>query len=135
MNIQFIPASMVHQTWPKVEPFIADAIREAGVDDYTVDQVKQMCVNGTWALLVVVQENVIHGATTILFYNRPNDRVALITAVGGRFITSVDTFAQLKQFAVANGATLIEGAVRASVARFSKQFGFTEKYRIVGVKI
>jgi hypothetical protein len=43
---------------------------------------------------------------------------------------------QLKALVVARGATELEGAVRESVARLFKQnFGFTEKYRIVGIKL
>ena len=126
---------MVHQTWPKVESFIEASVLQSDVDDYTVDQIKQLCVQGQWVLLVAVEDGEIWGAGTILFYNRPNDRVALVTSIGGRLISSSDTFAQLKKFAVSNGATMIEGAVRESIARLWKRYGFTEKYRIVGVKL
>jgi len=33
------------------------------------------------------------------------------------------------------GATYIEGAARESIARLWTRYGFTEKYRIVGVQI
>jgi hypothetical protein len=135
MKIQFVPLHMVHQTWPQVEAFVADAVAQADTGEYSVDQIKQLCTLGQWTLLVAVDEDNICGAGTVTFFNRPNDRVALVTSIGGRLITSADTFAQLKQFAISNGATCLEGAARESVARLWKHFGLAEKYRIVGVKL
>jgi hypothetical protein len=65
----------------------------------------------------------------------PNDRIAFITTIGGRHITSPDTYSQfatiLKQF----GATKIQGAARPSVARLWRKIGFTERYIIVEKQI
>lgn len=134
MQIQHVPIEWVNQTWPTAELFIADALAFAG-NDYTVDQVRTLVTTGQWSLLVAVDDGVIHGAATVQFYNRPNDRVAFVTTIGGKLISSADTFAQLKAFVASRGATAIEGSARESIARLWTRYGFTEKYRIVGVKL
>ncbi len=134
MNLQRVDISHVHKVWPVVEGFIADALAFAH-GDYTVDQVKTLVVLGHWTLLVAVEDNTVHGAATVSFSSRPNDRVAFITTTGGRFVTSPETFAQLKEMAASMGATYIEAAARESMARMLSRYGFEEKYRIVGVKI
>jgi hypothetical protein len=90
---------------------------------------------GNWSLIVAVNEAGIHGAATVSFSNRPNDRVAFITAIGGKLISNPDTVEQLKQVLSSVGATCIEGAARESIARLWSRYGFEEKYRIVGVRI
>lgn len=134
MKIQYVPIEWVNQTWPRVENFVVAALEHAQ-GDYTIDQVKALVTQGTWMLLVAVDGSEIKGAATINFYNRPNDRVGFISTIGGRLISNPDTFDQLKAFALSQGATVIEGAARESIARLWTRYGFTEKHRIVGVKL
>ena len=134
MNIQYVALEWVNRTWPSVEKYIASALEHAQ-GDYTVDQVKSLVTQGQWVLLVAVDENGIQGAATVNFYNRPNDRVAFITTIGGRLISNRDTFQQLKNYAASMGATVIEGAAREAIARLWHRYGFEEKFRIVGVKL
>lgn len=134
MKIQYVPIEWVNQTWPRVEKFVAAALEHAQ-GDYTIDQVKALVTQGTWMLLVAVDGSEIKGAATINFYNRPNDRVGFISTIGGRLISNPDTFDQLKAFALSQGATVIEGAARESIAKLWTRYGFTEKHRIVGVKL
>jgi len=134
MNIQYVSLEWVNRTWPSVEKYIASALEHAQ-GDYTVDQVRSLVTQGQWVLLVAVDENGIQGAATVNFYNRPNDRVAFITTIGGRLISNRDTFQQLKNYAASMGATVIEGAAREAIARLWHRYGFEEKFRIVGVKL
>ena len=134
MQIQRVDISHVHQVWNLVEPFIANAM-EHSCGDYTVEQIKTLVVMGHWTLLVAVDDDGVKGAATVSFSNRPSDRVAFITAIGGKLISNPDTFEQLKQLLASTGATYIEGAARESIARLWSRYGFEEKYRIVGVKI
>jgi hypothetical protein len=134
MKIEYVPLEWVNRTWPMVEKFVAAALEHAQ-GDYTVDQVKTLVTQGAWMLLVAVDGSEIKGAATINFYNRPNDRVGFISTIGGRLISSPDTFEQLKAFALSQGATVIEGAARESIARLWTRYGFTEKHKIVGVKL
>ena len=134
MQIQRVDISHVNQVWPMVEEFIASAL-EHSKNDYTVEQAKTLVAMGNWLLLVAVNDDGVHGAATVSFSNRPNDRVAFITCIGGKLISSPETFEQLKAVLGSVGATCIEGAARESIARLWSRYGFEEKYRIVGVKI
>ena len=125
MKIQHVPLEYRNQTWADVEKFIAAGLEHQ--DDYTLDQVKVYVTSGQWMLVVAVDEEQIHGAMTINLFNRPNDRVAFVTLVGGVGIINDDTFSQLSDLVRAFGATYIEIAGRASVVRMLERQGFVEK--------
>ncbi len=137
MKVQHVAVEFVNQAWPLVSDFISSAIeQQTGEKDYTLEQVQTLVSTGQWLLLVAVSEDgAIKGAATVSFTNRPKHRVAFITYIGGRLITNPGTFEQLGAVLKQFGATAIEGAVNEAVGRLWNQFGFTEKYRIVGVTI
>lgn len=134
MKVEAVDIGHVHQVWPMVEGLIASAL-EFSKGDYDVQAAKILTATGQWTLLVAVDDQGVQGAATVSFFNRPNDRVAFITAIGGKLISSPETFAQLKQILSRYGATCIEGAARDSIARLWTRYGFSEKYKIVGVSI
>jgi hypothetical protein len=134
MKIQFVPLEWVNKTWPLVEAFVASAL-EHSKGEYTAEHARVMATTGQWQLLVATTDEGIEGAALVQFFNRPNDRVCFIVAIGGKLISGDDTFEQLKNYAASVGATCIEGAVRESVARLWSRYGFVEKYRIGGVKL
>ena len=136
MKLQQIPTHFVAQTWDKVAPFIANAL-EYAEDDYTLDQVKVYLTNGQWIVIIASNEigNVV-GAATAVFQNYPNDRIAFITTVGGRFISDTETYNQFKDILKSFGATKIQGAARESIARLWRtKLGFKERHIIVEAKI
>ncbi len=136
MKVQHVDPAHIHIIWERIAPFFKSALDKSDVDEYTLDQVKVRITDGTWQVLVAVDEtNVIAGAAALHFFNRPDSRVGYIDLIGGRLISSADTFEQLKKFMVMNGATKIEGSARESVARLWTRYGFKEKYRVVGVDI
>ena len=134
MIIRRIHPDYLAQTWDQVSHFIASALEYAG-EDYTLEQIKVLLSSNTWLLLAVYDGDSIKGAITVAFSTMPNDRISFITTIGGRHITSPDTYSQfatiLKQF----GATKIQGAARPSVARLWRKIGFTERYIIVEKQI
>jgi hypothetical protein len=135
MKVQHVPLEWVNQVWPQVAGFIESALDYSN-GDYTVDQVRTLVTTGQWTLAIVTNEGRIEGALTISFFNRPNDRVAFVTAIGGKLISTPDTFNDLKAIAASFGATTIEGAARKSIARlWRKLYNFEEKYTVVGVKL
>lgn len=135
LTIQYVPTDYVAQSWSEVERFLADAIQH-GTDDYNVDQLKAMVCTGQQLLLVAVDESMkVHGAATISFINYPNHRVAFITTIGGKLITNADTFQQFRRVLGLQGATKIQGAVRPSMAKLSKKYGFSEVAALVEVKL
>jgi hypothetical protein len=137
MKIQHVSVEFVNQVWYQIADYLNSAIKQQeGEQDYTLDQVRTLVATGQWLLVVAVNDvGEINGAATINFVNRPNHRVAFITYIGGRLITNPGTFKQFCTLLQTFGATAVEGAVNESVGRLWKRYGFTEKYRIVGVTI
>ena len=134
MNLQVVPVQWVHRTWPMVSAFIEDALKHAK-GDYTLDHVQFLLSTGEWTLVVGVEDGVIHGAATVSLFNRPTDRVAFITTIGGKLVIDDSTFEQVTAIAASMGATALECAARESMTRLLGRYGFEEKYRIVGVKL
>ena len=137
MKIQSVAIEFIHLVWPDIEPFFARSLKESGSTEYTIDQVKVRVIDGTWKVIVWVDEGSnIRGAAAVQFFNRPDARVGFVVLISGRMLFSNnDCFEQLKTYMAANGATCIEGTARASVARLWSRYGFTEKHRTVGVKL
>lgn len=135
LTIQPVHLSGFHQTWPLVESFLAEALKW-GEDDYTVEQAKACLASGAWLLVVATdEENKIHGAAAVNIYNMPNDRVAFVTAIGGKLISNQNTYAQFTALLRTYGATKIQGAAREAIARLWTRYGFKERYRIVEAKL
>ena len=135
LSIHYVALQHVHQTWPLIEEYIASAQKHGG-DDYTLDQIKVYVAQGHWVLLVAAdEEGKLHGAATVNFVNYPNDRVAFVTFIGGKLISSQDTFGQFKRVLKSFGATKIQGAAREAIARLWSRYGFEERYIIVETKI
>lgn len=135
-KVQPVPTHLINQIWLKVEPFIKAAHEKFGESEYTLEQMKVYLVLGEWMLMVATDEdNEIQGAATVSFINYPSDRVAFITAIGGKLVTSPDTFGQMSQILKANGATKIQGVAKEAVARLWKRFGFQDKAILVEVKL
>ncbi len=135
-KVQPVPVQLINQVWSRVEPFIKSAEEKFGGSEYTTEQIKVYLVTGQMMLLVATDENAeIHGAATVSFINYPNDRVAFVTSIGGKLVTSPETFAQMSEVFKGNGATKIQGMAKEAVARLWKRFGFEEKAILVEVKL
>ena len=135
LSVQLVPLSLIHTTWPLVEKFIEDAL-QWGEDDYTIEQAKVYITKGDWMLLVAVdEEGLIHGAAAVNIYNMPNARIAFVVAIGGRLISSDETYAQLCSLVKSFGATKIRGVARESIAKLWKRYGFEERYILVEAKL
>lgn len=135
LQVQLVPLSLIHKTWPLVDEYLEEALRW-GEDDYTLEQVKVYITKGDWMLLVAVDEKQnIHGAAAVHIYNMPNDRVAFVVAMGGRLISSAETYEQFSNLLRSFGATKVQGVAREAVARLWKRFGFKERYILVEAKL
>ena len=131
LTVQPVNVTHFHQTWSLVKELFEKANKyDSG--DYTLDQVKGLLANGSWVLLVATdEENVIHGAASISFYNMPNYRVGFITAMAGKAIVNEAVYEQVCSFIKANGATRVQCAARESAARLYKQVGMQERHTIM----
>ena len=129
-----VPASHIQQTWDKVEPMLAKAMVHSG-GEYNLDQLKVLLTQGRQVLCVGAEEDlVIKCAMTIDWSNYPNDRIAFITAIGGK--TDKQGFSEFEQWVKANGGTKIQGATFEAVARLCKRaYGFENRYIIVEKQI
>lgn len=136
MNLHHIPPVSIQQTWPLVEKYLADGLKYSA-GEYNVDQLKVMVVRGEHALFAFTDENGdISGAGTICFENYPNERVAFVSCVGGRALSTPKVFEQLKTWCVNHGATSIRGAGRDSIVRlWQMKFNFKKRYTIVEYKL
>jgi hypothetical protein len=136
IKVQPVPIQYVNQTWPMVEQFIASALEdgELGEPMYNLDHVRGYVTSGAWLLLVAVDENNdIHGAGTISFTNHPLHRVAFVTAVGGKLISSKATVEQVKNIARQNGATVLQAFGRPSIVRLWRRYNFESRNTLVEV--
>lgn len=135
MVVQEVPIQYVNMVWPSVEGFLASALPYAD-GDISLDETKSYCVNGVWKLLVIVDENnVVHGGATLHFFNRINHRVAFITTIGGKGILTQENFSQFSDILRSNGATCFEGAVRDSLVRLAARFGARKKSNNIQIVI
>ena len=130
MIVQVVPVQHLHQLWSQVSGYLADALKYAD-GDYSLDQVKVFLSTGQWQLLIFNDETTIHGAVTVSYANYPNDRIAFITAIGGKGISDKDSYQSFCDTLKAHGATKIQGAARESVARLWRRLGFKNKHIIV----
>jgi hypothetical protein len=135
LTVQPVGTQYVHQTWPLVEELFAKANKH-DTGDYSLDQIRGLLANGSWVLLVAIdEENTVHGAASISFYNMPNYRVGFITAMAGKAIVNEDVYRQVCSFIKANGATRVQCAARESAARLYKQVGMIERHIIMETKL
>jgi hypothetical protein len=135
LTVQPVNVAYFHQTWELVRDLFEKANKH-DTGDYTLDQIKGLLANGSWVLLVAADdENTVHGAASISFYNMPNYRVGFITAMAGRAIVNEDVYGQVCSFIKANGATRVQCAARESAAKLYKQVGMEERHIIMETKL
>lgn len=134
MRILSVPLELVNQVWEQSAEHL-DRAFDYAQGDYTLQDAQVYATSGMWQLVVAEDTDGIKGAALIMYFNRPRDRVAFVTAMGGRLITGADTFNQFKGILRTNGATCIEGAARDEILRLWAKFGVVKKYNIIGAAI
>jgi hypothetical protein len=119
-TVKVVAPNFIYDVWKDVESFLNASINVSG-GDFTLDQLKLSLGRGEQTLLVSVNEqNVINGAMTVEFNNRPNDRVMFITALGGNGIVNDETFSQVETWAKSQGATKASAWAQEAQARLYK---------------
>lgn len=135
LRIEEVPFQLVNRVWDDCENYLASALFHSQ-GEYNADQAKIYVVNGLWNLIVAIDDNQqVHGAAIVQYFNRPNDRVAFIIALGGRLIVGKSNAEKLFNALRANGATCIEAAGRDEVLRLWKRYGLEKKYTIISAKL
>ena len=119
-TVKVVAPNFIFDVWKDVESFLNASINVSG-GDFTLDQLKFSLGRGEQTLLVSVnEENVINGAMTVEFTNRPNHRVMFITALGGNGIVNDETFSQVESWAKSHGATKASAWAQEAQARLYK---------------
>jgi hypothetical protein len=119
-TVKVVAPNFIFDVWKDVESFLNASINVSG-GDFTLDQLKFSLGRGEQTLLVAVNDqNVINGAMTVEFTNRPNDRVMFITALGGSGIVNDETFSQVETWAKSQGATKASAWAQETQARLYK---------------
>jgi hypothetical protein len=131
-HINIVAPDFVSQHWNKIKPFF-EASFKFSTDDYTVDQIKFLLVNGQQICLVAVEDdgNVI-GASAVSISNYPNHRVLHITSMGGRALVEDDLIQQFEAWARSQGVTKIRAFAQDAQARLYKiKMGFESVAHVV----
>lgn len=136
MKLNYVAPENLHSVWPVVGPLLDDALALSDCQDYTSEHLKVFILRSEHDLIVVVDDDQkIEGVATICYENQPLRRIAVVSAVSGRLISSPDTWEQLATFIRYRGATAVRGFARESVARLWRRYGFEERCRIVEVTL
>ena len=108
-RLEVVSPNHIYHVWDKVKDYLESGLELSG-GEYNVDHLKLYLTSGQQTLLIIIDgEHNIHGAIAIEFTNFPNDRVAYITSIGGRHMTSPDLWAQFENTLRQLGATTIRG--------------------------
>ena len=119
-TVQIVAPNNIYNVWEDVKSYLEASIN-VSEGDFTLDQLKLLLGRGEQTLLVSVNENnVLNGAMTVEFINRPNARIMFITALGGNEIVNNETFGQVETWAKLQGATKASAWAQEAQARLYK---------------
>jgi hypothetical protein len=130
ITVHAVPLEFVQQTWPFAKSHIIAGLQEGSSENspnitYNQHHVQSYLASGEWELFVAMGEDgLMKGAATVSYINYPLHRVAFITAVGGRFIATQESFNQLTKLFKMRGATMVQGYGRPAIIRLWKRFNF-----------
>ncbi len=135
MVVQEISPNYINAVWPQIEDFLKDSVAQSH-GEFSIDETKTYLVQGLWSLYAAVDsENKICGVMAVHYFNRTDNRVAFITNIGGKLLTTPELFSQLVDILKNNGATCIEGAVRDSLVRLWARMGAVKKSNLIQIKL
>jgi len=131
IQLQTVHPNYIHQIWDKIESFF-DRAMLAGTDDYNVDQLKMILVEGKQTLFVFVEDEKIIGALAVELINYANHRVAYTSAIGGKGLFDENTIKQYEDWARSQGVTKIRAFAKDAQARLYKmKMGFDISTHVV----
>ena len=134
INVQVIDPKHIPQGWSTIEPFLSAGL--VHTDDYNIEQLKIYLNSGTWHLLAAIDETgLLHGVATVSIGNSANDRTAIITNLGGKFVVNKNIFSQVCEITKRMGATRVQVYARDAAARLYKKVGLTEKATLMEIRL
>jgi hypothetical protein len=134
MHIEHIHPTRINQIWHLVADWLSSG-SEFYDDNFELPQLRMALVSADQHLLVFMDGETPIGAATAAMTNYPNDRVAFITALGGKGVFNKEGVACVDAWAKSMGGTCVRAYVRESVARLSEQVGLERKCALVEFKL
>lgn len=132
LNLKIIPVELISVYWDQLSLFIEDALKKSDSNEYNSDNVRQMLEAGAWTAIGFFDpEAVMHGALTVTVLNYPQERVAFVTAIGGKELTNEANWQQLRDICKTAGCSKLQAYSRESVARLWKRIGFRNRAILV----
>lgn len=123
-QMQIVSPNYIHQIWDMIEMFLNTAI-VAGLDDYNVDQLKMLLIEGRQTLFVFIEDEKIIGALAAEVISYPNNRVVHTSVLGGKDVFDENTIKQYEDWARSQGATKIRAFAKDAQARlYRMKMGF-----------
>ena len=134
MTLYVVPTNQVKRFWYLAEPLLQKAI-EKGNGEFTTGQLKLLVTQGQQQLLLAMEKDICHSATTVQWVNYPNDRVAYITYLGGKDIKEVAD--EFKEWVRQNGGTSIHCSTKyESIAKLLiNKHGYCKKYQLLELRV
>ena len=131
-KINIVAPDFICQHWKKIEPFFESSFKFS-TDDYSVEQIKFLLVNGQQICLVALDnDGSIIGASAVEINNFPNHRVLHITSMGGRALVEDDLIQQFEAWARSQGVTKIRAFAKDAQTRLYRiKMGFESVANVV----
>jgi len=133
--VRQVNPAFIHMVWPDIKDYLEAGLSRSQ-NEYTAEQLKVLLVQGQQVLLVAEDGEKIRGAATICFENYPNERIAFMSCIGGKFIATKNCWEQFCNWAQGQACTRVRGYAHDSVARlWQMKFGVKKTYVIVDKEI
>lgn len=134
-HVQEVPFEFVNRVWPLAESFIAQSVKHSN-GELTLQEEQINVIRGIDVLYIALDaDGQPQGAATVNYFNRTDNRVALVTNIAGKFLADKDTFSQFCDLLRARGATCIEGSVRDSLLRLWARLGAQKKTTMIQIPL
>ena len=131
VTVYAVPVETLDSVWDSVEAYLASGIKYVD-PEYTIEDIRKSIASGDWKLFAAIcEEGFVRGACVVSFTSYPNELVAFVASIGGKFIIDDNTVSQFKDLLRGYGATRLHGAVGEPLERFYKRFGFRRKAILV----
>jgi hypothetical protein len=132
LTLKVIPVELVSVYWDQLSPFIESALLEASVTEYGLNDVLNYLESGSWvAIGFFGPDSSLHGVATLCVIIYPQERVAFVTAIGGKQLTNAVNWQQLRDICISAGCSKIQAYSRDSVARLWRRIGFNNRAILV----
>jgi hypothetical protein len=132
LNLKVIPVELISVYWDQLSLFIEDALKKSDSNEYNLDDIRNMLEAGVWTAIGFFDpEADMHGALTVTVLNYPQERVAFVTAIGGKELTNEANWQQLRDICKTAGCSKLQAYSRESVARLWKRIGFRNRAILV----